>query len=156
MNNSIFECPIFLILQRKTKPPKKYWINKNQEHNWHPFVYNALKVEFCRVMDKAYPIVGKIQTPIMVNYVVHYGRKCDFDVNNISSIVDKFFMDWLVTRGAIEDDCMRFVHGGSYYWGGYEKDVFKCTASVQTVAPLPESQNKPLTPRKALKQGNIA
>lgn len=134
-----FECPICISLPRKTKPPKKYWINKNQEHNWHPFVYNALKAEFNRLMSKKYPVVTKIQTPIFVTYIVHYGRKCDIDVNNITSIVDKFFMDWLVTRGSIEDDCMRFVSGGAYHWGGYVKNVFKCMVSVTTIDTSPDT-----------------
>ena len=110
--------PISVILPRKTKPDKKFMLNLNVYRNTHHQTLTAAKKAF-------QPISGKSFTAnkIRISYVVEKTTKRRFDTNNIVSIVDKFFCDWLVNNGCIVDDNCDIV---SY---GYIEGLSTCEQS---------------------------
>lgn len=96
---------------------KSYRINLNWYRNWHYIISNNIKHEFWKViLDQ---IEWKtLETPIRIVYTLFVGDNRTKDVNNILSIVDKFFQDVLVVNGVIPDDNYHHVQETVFtYWG---------------------------------------
>jgi hypothetical protein len=85
---------------------KKFTLNLNQYRNAHYFVLNEAKKTFCNVMG---PACIPDQRKIKVKYIIHRKGKKRLDTMNIVSVVDKFFLDYLVGCGSIPDDTCDFV-----------------------------------------------
>lgn len=58
----------------------------------------------------------------LIIYKVHKGDKRRFDIANICSVVDKFFLDALVELGYLPDDNASVVKAVVYTAGSIDKD----------------------------------
>lgn len=81
----------------------------NTYRNLHHMVNNQIKQLFEPYPDKP----GFKANKIRVSYKVYKKTKRKYDLMNIISVVDKFFLDWLVNNGAIPDDCVDNVEYGT-------------------------------------------
>ena len=79
-------------------------LNMNVYRNLH----NHVKAEIKRLFEPIHPGYGYdyffTAQKIDIIYVVEKKSKRKFDTMNVVSIVDKFFLDWLVDNRFIEDD----------------------------------------------------
>ena len=104
MYSYIFILPDCVYLPRKTKEDKKVMLNMNVYRNLH----NLVKAEIKRLFMPTSPCYGYdpffTAKKIEITYTVEKKSKRKYDTMNIISIVDKFFLDWLVDNGFIEDD----------------------------------------------------
>ncbi len=103
----VFELPSVIYLPRKTKEDKRISLNLNAYRNLNHFVNNACKHEFRPLKIEIFR-AKKIE----IEYRVEKATKGIFDVMNIVSIVDKFFLDWLVEHQMIPDDNFKHVQYG--------------------------------------------
>ena len=103
-----FYLPTFVMLSRVTKKDKRLDLNLNVYRNLHPMVNNQVKQIF-------EPIQGEVFTAekIRISYYVEKKMRRLFDTKNITTVVDKFFCDWLVKNGCIPDDNFMHVCYGS-------------------------------------------
>lgn len=103
-----FYLPTFVILPRKTKKDRRIALNLNVYRNLNYMVNNQMKLIF-------EPIQGEVfkAEKIRISYYVEKKMRRLFDTKNITSIVDKFFCDWLVKNGCIPDDNFMHVCYGS-------------------------------------------
>lgn len=97
------DCPVHIIVPRKTKKDKKYSLNLNQYRNWKFVVSNMLKDTFSEGMRDVLSDV-KVKDKLYISYKYYKGSNRRSDKNNVISIVDKFFCDSLVKYNIIPDD----------------------------------------------------
>lgn len=100
--------PISVTLPRKTKADKKVMLNMNNYRNMHHQISNQAKHEFEPISGQ-----GFSANRIRISYRVEKTTKRKYDTMNIVSIVDKFFLDWLVNNGRLIDDTCDNVEYGS-------------------------------------------
>jgi len=119
-----FTAPIKVILPRKTKKDKVCYVNLNNYRNWHYIVSNNVKKAFCELMElqtpKNIPKGGYIG--IRIDYTFLRRDKRSIDLGNVCSIVDKFFQDYLVSVGIIEDDNVNYVFETRNLYGGFDPE----------------------------------
>jgi hypothetical protein len=96
------------MLPRKTKADKKIMLNLNVYRNTCFAENNQAKLYFSPIVFHNFK-ANKIE----VSYHVEKRTKRKFDTMNIISVVDKFFLDWLVASGALPDDSFKNVSYGS-------------------------------------------
>lgn len=60
---------------------------------------------------------------ISLKYYLFVSNKRIIDVNNILTIVDKFFIDPLVESGKIEDDNYKFINESLFKFGGLDMEA---------------------------------
>ena len=106
--------PIYYTQKFKTKKPKTVLVGLNWYRNAHFLLNNKVKHEYHDIVSKLLSGVkfGKIR----LLYKVYAGRN-GTDGHNIRSIVEKYFLDGLVSCGAIVDDNIQYVLGDTseYY-----------------------------------------
>lgn len=126
--------PIYLIMGKK-----KYSLNLNVYRNLHYRTLNNLKHQFKLVVrDLVKPIIKKTKMKTTSNslngyliiYKVYKGDKRRFDIANICSVVDKFFLDALVELGYLPDDNANVVKAVVYTAGSIDKDNPRVEAKV--------------------------
>ena len=122
-----FILPISVILPMKRKADKKVMLNLNVYRNLHYQVNNDVKDIF--KPDSVYAFRAEI---IEISYTVYKTTKRKYDTMNIISIVDKFFLDWLVTNNYLPDDtCLNVRYG--YIEGKNDCSENKVVAMIRIV-----------------------
>ena len=99
--------PISVTIPRKRQPDKKIMLNLNWYRNAHYQSLSAAKRLFAPISGK-----GFSANKIRISYHLEKTTKRRIDTNNVVSIVDKFFCDWLVNNGCLIDDNCDIVSYG--------------------------------------------
>lgn len=99
-----FILPTSVILPRKTKDDKKIQLNMNVYRNLNHFTNNQIKQEFRPIKIEIFRA-----EKIRISYFVEKRTKRIFDTRNITDVVDKYFLDWLVKMKMIPDDNFNHV-----------------------------------------------
>ena len=108
-----FILPLYIELWKIKKKKILVWLNWYR--NAHYFEVNKVKKIYHQIVkEKAGNI--KIEERIYLIYKVYIKNKRT-DYHNIRSIIEKFFLDWLVENLNIKDDSFDYV-------GGDECEVF--------------------------------
>ena len=103
-----FILPIYVMLPRKKVEDKKIMLNMNLYRNMHFQVNNQVKELFKPIEFTLFKA-----EKISIGYLVRKTTKRKFDTMNVISIVDKFFLDWLVENDYIPDDtCNNVIYDG--------------------------------------------
>ena len=102
-----FILPISVTLPRKRKNDKKVMLNLNVYRNLHFHVNNDVKNNFSPMLLQYFKA-----EKIKISYRIEKTTKRKFDTMNIISIVDKFFLDWLIENEYIPDDTCNNVSYG--------------------------------------------
>ena len=104
----IFELPDHIILPRVKVADKKKMLNMNVYRNLHHHENNTMKQMFKPITGKRFSAFR-----IRISYKIYKTSKRKYDVMNVASIVDKFFLDWLIKYKFIPDDNLDHVCYGS-------------------------------------------
>lgn len=84
---------------------KKFALNLNVYRNAHYQVLNKAKIIFKNQLLADYPEIKRIKSQqVQIEYYIYRCDNRKFDIMNVVSIVDKFFLDALVEFGCIQDD----------------------------------------------------
>lgn len=112
--------PLFVMIPRKTMPPKKYILNLNYYRNWHSMVSNNIKKaykELCvDILDGL-----KFDSRITIDFTLWKATARKTDRANVLSIHEKFFCDALTELGCIPDDNDNFIVSQTYRTGGIDR-----------------------------------
>lgn len=122
-----FYLPIFVMLPRKTKADKKVHLNMNQFVNYSRFTINDAKQLFQPIFGEPFKA-----SKIRISYFLQKKHKREFDTMNFVSIVDKFFLDWLVKEGYIPNDKFYNVSYGKID-GTYQCGTDRVIATVEII-----------------------
>jgi len=101
------KTPLFVELPRKTKKPKKVWLNMNTYRNLHRFTESECKKEFFNIIQDKLPKT-KFET-IEVAFQIYKcatkaGEIKKLDKSNVYAVLSKYFFDSLVENGNLSDD----------------------------------------------------
>lgn len=110
---------------------KKMRLNLNQYRNAHYFTLSSVKNDFNRQVDTLLKNIKPITSRVILNYTLFPSRKSD--VNNVCSIVDKFFEDLLVIKKILPDDNCEIVVGSIFSFGGYDKVNPRCEVEILSI-----------------------
>lgn len=101
-------CPLYIVLERKTKPDKKIFVNMNTYRNLHFQINNQVKIKYKELLKEQ--LVGvKIKTPVEITYKVYKARNNNLDKMNVVSITSKYLLDAITELGCWTDDNDDFV-----------------------------------------------
>ncbi len=95
---------------------KSYILNLNVFRNSSSFHIKAADVKFRDKIQKHF-CLSKVNTLVIV-YVLYVKGNRKKDLNNVISIVDKFFADLLVENNIIPDDNYEYYKGTVSLYGG--------------------------------------
>jgi len=101
-------CPLYITIERKTKPDKKVFVNMNTYRNLHFQVNNKVKVKYKEILREQLEGV-KIKTPVEITYKVYKARNNMLDKMNVVSITSKYLLDAITQLGCWTDDNDDFV-----------------------------------------------
>lgn len=114
------DVPLYVLLPRKTKPPRKEIINLNNYRNWQHFLSNQVKQTYKdNLKNKLEGLV--FEDKISLYFVLHMGTKRKVDRANVLSIHEKFFCDALTEFGCIPDDNDQYIDRTIYSSGCIDK-----------------------------------
>ena len=101
-------CPLYITIERKTKPDKKVFVNMNTYRNLHFQINNNVKVKYKELLREQLEGV-KIKTPVEITYKVYKARNTTLDKMNVVSITSKYLLDAITQYGCWTDDNDDFV-----------------------------------------------
>jgi len=101
-------CPLYITIERKTKPDKKVFVNMNTYRNLHFQINNNVKVKYKELLKEQLEGV-KIKTPVEITYKVYKARNTTLDKMNVVSITSKYLLDAITQYGCWTDDNDDFV-----------------------------------------------
>lgn len=123
-------------------------LNLNQYRNAHYFILSSVKNDFNRQIDTLLKSIEPITSKAILNYTLFPKRKSD--VNNVCSVVDKFFQDLLVIKKILPDDNCEIVIGSMFWFGNYDKVNPRCEVEILSSQFFPELFEKTLNLKKEL------
>ncbi len=123
---------MFVLLPRKTKADKKYYINLNIFRNTHYIVNNQAKQIYDEIVGEQLKGI-KFKKTIEITYRLFKSSNRRIDRANILSITDKFFCDCLVNNKCIEDDNDEYIQAQHYYSGGLDRENPRVEITIETV-----------------------
>ncbi len=101
-------CPLYVMLERKTKPDKKIFVNMNTYRNLHFQINNKVKVKYKESVIEQLKGVT-IKTPVEITYKVYKARNNKLDKMNVVSVTSKYLLDAITELGCWTDDNDDFV-----------------------------------------------
>ena len=104
-----FELPLYSMIGKKKIP-----LNLNWYRNAHYRALSQVKREYWPIQSQPFKA-----EKISIQYELILSTNRRSDAQNWLSIADKFFLDWLVARGYIKDDCTAHYSQGS--WSAQKK-----------------------------------
>ena len=121
-------------LSVRVSKKKMFILNLNNYRNAHYQTLNKAKVEFANEMDNRCPMeVLRFPGQVEIKYTVFAKTKRRFDIGNVCSVVQKFFEDWLIARGGLEDDNVKFIPRVVYEYGGVDKEDPRVEIEIKEV-----------------------
>ena len=101
-------CPLYVMLERKTKPDKKIFVNMNTYRNLHFHINNKVKAKYKESVIEQLKGVT-IKTPVEITYKVYKARNNKLDKMNVVSVTSKYLLDAITEAGCWTDDNDDFV-----------------------------------------------
>ena len=98
--------PIYYEVEYKTKKNKTVLVWLNWYRNVHHFLSNKVKKHYHELVKDQ--VKNKKFGKIKCEYKIYIKRK-NTDYHNIRSVVEKFFLDWLVSNWNIIDDSFDYM-----------------------------------------------
>lgn len=121
----ILPLTVVYSVRKRDGKENKFSINLNdyRQKGTKFFILNSAKQIFHEQVKEQIDSINKLKHPIRCNYTVYKKDSRKFDVNNVCSIADKFFMDALVEYGKLEDDNYEYYLGfGETNFGGIDRE----------------------------------
>lgn len=101
----------------------------NRYRNAHWIELNDAKDQYTRMMLPVIPDI-KLKCPIQVVFKYWLKNKSQ-DLNNIHSVITKFFFDALVKKWCIPDDSIQFINATCEEYVKIDKDNPRCEIYIQ-------------------------
>ena len=108
---------------------KPFMLNLNTYRNTHYQILNQAKRNFKQAIKSQLNNLPPLNK-ITIHYTIYYKDKRKFDLDNIVSVIAKFFQDALVENGIIPEDNYTIVIGSSNNFGGISKDNPRCVIQI--------------------------
>ena len=122
-----FTVPIYYLNKFKTKPDENLLIWMNWYRNVHYTTNNKIKQHYKTLC----PISNKKFDKATVHYDV-YLKDMRTDGPNVRSVIEKYVLDWLISRWIIKDDNLNIIIWDSarYY---LDKENPRCEITLKSI-----------------------
>ena len=115
--------------------PNNWWkLNMNVYRNANWRTLSAAKIAFT---ERVLPTLGDIPElgRVLILYSLFTPDKRLVDLNNVISVVDKFFCDTLVKAGKLTDDNVKILPITANRWGGIDTINPRVDAAIHLIGP---------------------
>lgn len=119
-------------------------MNLNKYRNAHFQQLNKAKQMFKEQVEPLLKDLPKFEK-IRLRYTIYAGSLSDFDLNNVSSIVDKFFSDTLTECGIIDDDNKDIVLSVTTVFGGIIKGDPHAMVRIRPIGTIQKREPMQIT-----------
>lgn len=102
----------------KVSANKSFSLNLNQYRNAHYFTLNTAKTNYASLLVPVLKQIPKLEA-VSLCYSLYLKGKRRLDINNILTVVDKFFADCLVEAGVLDDDDYSRLDHTIFRFGGF-------------------------------------
>ena len=116
------DSPLAIAAPTVKQPNRKFILNLNRYRNTHYTVLNKMKRLYGYQMEDKIKPLPHMPRILVAKFTVFPKDKRKFDVANVCSIHDKFFMDNLVEHGKLPDDNYEYVPAVMYCFGDISRD----------------------------------
>ena len=131
---------ISLPLRVAVSKNKDFALNLNQYRNAHFHTLNKAKVDFTELALKLIKEAGIPKlAQATLEYIVYPGTRQRLDVNNVCSVVDKFFSDALVEAKILDDDNYQFLAESLFRFGSIDRENPRVDVIVRSVGEAKSS-----------------
>jgi Holliday junction resolvase RusA-like endonuclease len=113
--------PLYVMIPRKTMPPRKYILNLNYYRNWQGHESNNIKIAYKDLLKSTLENL-KFPYRITIDFQLWKGTARRTDRANVLSIHEKFFCDALTEFGCIPDDNDNYIVSQRYSTGGIDRE----------------------------------
>lgn len=130
----VVQLPVVVILPRKTKGDRLWYVNLNNYRNAPFHLLSDVKIRFKEAVADQ---VNKLPTmnQVAISYHLFPGSARLTDVANVCSVADKFFSDALVELGKLPDDNYTFLLGTQYLFGAVDRKNPRVEAHLHIQEP---------------------
>lgn len=107
-------------------------LSMNNYRNWHHHTSSKCKREYSKLVTDKIPE----GCPTFKQYVLKvdiYYQRANTDPSNVIPIVEKFFLDALISAGILAQDSMTFHLGTQWQVAGQDKINPRCEITVEEV-----------------------
>jgi hypothetical protein len=114
----VISSPLFI---PKNKKGDKWYLNLNNYRNTHYQTSNNIKKEYKERISslvQGLPLFNKVS----ISFHIYASNKRLFDIGNIASIHEKFFLDALVELGKLPEDNYLYIPETHTYFKGIDKE----------------------------------
>ena len=126
---------------------RDFSLNLNQYRNSHFQTLDKAKKNFTRLAEER---IQEQQIPRLercdLEYTLYPGTRQLCDVNNVCSVVDKFFSDSLVSAGVIADDNYNFIADSRFRFGCIDRENPRVEVTIRTPHSLLPGSSEPNPP----------
>lgn len=110
---------------------RKWALNLGKYRNAHYHILSDAKVAFRSELAPQIEELPFFNNPIELTYVVYFGSKRRFDLDNVITVIHKFFCDCLTHFNKIEDDNYKHIPRIIYEFGGIDKNYPRCEIYIE-------------------------
>ena len=119
--------PLYVMVSKK----RKFWLNFNQYNASHWTTRGAAKKAFNKKIVPILVNINKNFKQIKLIYTVYHYRS--YDINNVCSIIDKFFQDAMIEAGIIDDDNYKINIETLFTTGELDSENPRCEVQIMEV-----------------------
>jgi len=130
----ILPCRILLRKRKKDGKLIFFNLNLNDYRNTHYRTLAEAKVKYAEKVKERLIGVNKMKK-LELTYELFMPNKRRIDINNVLTIVDKFFVDVLVSEKIIPDDCYKNIEKTTFLFGGISNALLDKAVRV-IITPL--------------------
>lgn len=130
--NKVYILPIYWNQSKK----KTVLVSMNAYRNWHPLVSAKFKREFSALVEPQTIGQSKIPQPYQLHIKLYY-KNSNCDGSNIIALVEKVFLDALVSAGVLINDTVQWHKSTS--WEVIEQDKVnpRCEITIKEINSVP-------------------
>ena len=133
MSDYEFELPLKVMLPRKTKKDRAFYVNMNTFTGVQSFTYNEAKKNYRDHMEEQLTSVEPPCKPIRIAYEYYSRANNEPDLSNFVSAGIKFFEDAMVHHEFIVDDNINYIPAYSARYMGKDGKNPRIVAKVYVV-----------------------
>lgn len=128
-NTEVYTLPIYWFQSKK----KKVLVGMNAYRNWHYQVSAKFKRDFSELVTEQ---VSSDYVPITGPYTLHiklYYKNSNCDGSNVIALIEKVFLDALITAGVVVNDTVQLHKGTTWEVVQQDKTSPRCELTVKEI-----------------------
>lgn len=110
-----------LRIRNRVKTESYFYLNMNAYRNAPFHELSDMKIKFAEMVQNQIAMCPEFEW-VEFKYILFPGTAREMDINNICSIVDKFFCDAFVKAGKLFDDNYKYLRKSSFEFGEIDRN----------------------------------